>query len=114
MRIFLVLLAALLACPAAAQTLDKIRKAGVITLGYVDGAAPFSHVDAGGEPAGYSVDLCRAAAAGVREELKLPGLKTRWVKLTIQDRIEAVRSRKVDLECSTTTWTLTRQKLVDF
>jgi glutamate/aspartate transport system substrate-binding protein len=37
-----------------------------------------------------------------------------WVKLTIQDRIEAVRAGKVDLECSTTTWTLTRQSLVDF
>jgi glutamate/aspartate transport system substrate-binding protein len=113
MRIILVLLASLLAFPAAAQTLEKIRKSGVITLGYVEGAPPFSFVEAG-EPVGYSVDLCRAAAAGIREQLKLPGLKTRWVKLTIQDRIEAVRSKKVDLECSTTTWTLARQKLVDF
>ena len=38
----------------------------------------------------------------------------RWVKLTIQDRIDAVRTGKVDLECSTTTWTLSRQQLVDF
>ena len=38
----------------------------------------------------------------------------RWVKLTIQNRIDAVRTGKVDLECSTTTWTLSRQQLVDF
>jgi len=110
------LLLALLGAPllAGAQTLDKIRKSGVITLGYIAGAAPFSWADGNGEPQGYSVDLCRAVADGVAAQLKRTGLKVRWVKLTIQDRIEAVRAGKVDLECSTTTWTLTRQSLVDF
>ena len=111
------LLAALLALApllAGAQTLDKIRKGGVITLGYIDGAAPFSFTDGNGEPQGYSVELCRRVAEGVAAELKRTGLKTKWVKLTIQNRIDAVRKRQVDLECSTTTWTLTRQKLVDF
>jgi ABC-type amino acid transport substrate-binding protein len=104
-----------LACTALqAQTLDKIRKSGVITLGYIDGAAPFSFTDGNGEPQGYSVDLCRAAAEGIAAQLKRTGLKTRWVKLTIQNRIDAVRKGQVDLECSTTTWTLSRQSLVDF
>ena len=114
MRLLALLFASLLALPADAQTLDKIAKTGVITLGYIDGAAPFSYADGNGEPQGYSVELCRAVAAGVAAQLKRPQLKTRWVKLTIQDRIEAVRAKKVDVECSTTTWTLTRQKLVDF
>ena len=108
----LVLLA--LSLPAAAQTLDKIRKSGVITLGYIDGAAPFSFTDGNGQPQGYSVELCNAVAEGVAAQLKREGLKVRWVKLTIQDRIDAVRTGKVDLECSTTTWTLSRQQLVDF
>ncbi|HEU4353275.1 MAG TPA: amino acid ABC transporter substrate-binding protein [Burkholderiales bacterium] len=99
---------------ASAQTLDKIRKSGVITLGYIDGAAPFSFTDGNGEPQGYSVELCRAVAEGVAAQLKRTGLKTRWVKLTIQNRIDAVRKKEVDLECSTTTWTLSRQQLVDF
>jgi ABC-type amino acid transport substrate-binding protein len=105
-----------LAAPAlaSAQTLDKIRKSGVMTLGYIDGAAPFSFTDGNGEPQGYSVDLCRAVAEGVAAQLKRQGMKTRWVKLTIQNRIDAVRQHKVDLECSTTTWTLSRQSLVDF
>jgi ABC-type amino acid transport substrate-binding protein len=111
----LVALVALLApAVACAQTLDKIRKSGVITLGYIEGAAPFSFVDGNGEPQGYSVDLCRAVAEGVAAQLKRTGLKTRWVKLTIQNRIDAVRKKEVDLECSTTTWTLSRQSLVDF
>ena len=103
-----------LSLPAAAQTLDKIRKSGVITLGYIDGAAPFSYADGNGQPQGYSVELCNAVAEGVGAQLKRQGLKVRWVKLTIQDRIDAVRSGKVDLECSTTTWTLSRQQIVDF
>jgi len=100
--------------PVWAQTLDKIRKSGVITLGYIDGAAPFSFADGTGQPQGYSVELCNAVAEGVGAQLKRQGLKVRWVKLTIQDRIDAVRTGKVDLECSTTTWTLSRQQLVDF
>jgi len=111
----LLLLAVLgLSLPAAAQTLDKIRKAGVITLGYIDGAAPFSYADGNGQPQGYSIELCNAVAEGVGAQLKRQNLKVRWVKLTIQDRIDAVRTGKVDLECSTTTWTLSRQQLVDF
>jgi glutamate/aspartate transport system substrate-binding protein len=110
----LALLALLAPAAAFAQTLDKIRKGGVITLGYIEGAAPFSFTDGNGEPQGYSVDLCRAVAEGVAAQLKRTGLKTRWVKLTIQNRIDAVRKKEVDLECSTTTWTLSRQQLVDF
>ena len=100
--------------PVCAQTLDKIRKSGVITLGYIDGAAPFSYADGNGQPQGYSIELCNAVADGVAAQLKRQNLKVRWVKLTIQDRIDAVRTGKVDLECSTTTWTLSRQQLVDF
>jgi ABC-type amino acid transport substrate-binding protein len=114
MRSLILILATLLAFPAASQTLENIRKQGIIRLGYIDGAVPFSYVGANGEPQGYSVDLCRAIADAIGEQLGMPRLKTRWVKLTVQNRIDAVRRRQVDVECSTTTWTLARQKLVDF
>ena len=114
--LFVALALGFAAAPAVAQTgaLDKIRKQGFITLGYIDGAAPFSYTDANGDQQGYSVDLCRAVAEGLRAQLKRETLNTRWVKLTIQNRIDAVRRRQVDIECSTTTWTLGRQALVDF
>jgi ABC-type amino acid transport substrate-binding protein len=109
-------LAFALAPPAAAQTgaLDKIRKSGVITLGYIEGAAPFSFAGENQQPQGYSVDLCREVATGIRTQLGLAKLDTRWVALTIQNRLEAVRAGRVDVECSTTTWTLSRQADVDF
>jgi ABC-type amino acid transport substrate-binding protein len=109
-----------LLCPftvfAAEQggTLGKIRKTGAITMGYIEGAAPFSFRGEASQPQGYSVDLCREIASGIRAQLGLKSLETKWVALTIQNRLEAVKSRKVDIECSTTTWTLTRQADVDF
>jgi ABC-type amino acid transport substrate-binding protein len=109
-------LGCVLAIPAWAQsgTLAKIRKQGAITMGYLDGAAPFSFRDANGKPQGYSVELCRAIASGVRAQLGLDRLETKWVALTIQNRLEAVKTGRVDIECSTTTWTLGRQAEVDF
>jgi ABC-type amino acid transport substrate-binding protein len=104
------------AAPAAAQvgTLDRIRSSGAITLGYIEQAPPFSFVDAKGEPQGYSVELCREIARGIGEQLGVANLETRWVPLTIQNRLDAVSTRRVDIECSTTTWTLARQRSVDF
>jgi ABC-type amino acid transport substrate-binding protein len=114
------LLACALSCAFAvstlahAGTLDKIRTTGAIALGYINDAAPFSWVDGKGEPQGYSVDLCREIAHGIGAQLGLPKIETHWVALTIQNRLEAVRAGRVDIECSTTTWTLSRQRDVDF
>ena len=52
------------------DTLETIRKQGVIRLGYVDGAAPFSWASANGEPQGYSVDLCRVVVDSIAEQLE--------------------------------------------
>jgi ABC-type amino acid transport substrate-binding protein len=102
--------------PVYAQSgaMERIRKEALIKLGYIAGAAPFSSRDERGEPQGYSVDLCRAVAEDIRVRLGIPRLETRWVALTLQDRLEAVHSGRVDVECSTTTWTLSRQEKVDF
>ena len=115
-RMTAIVLLCALAAPVAAQTgtLEKIRKAGAINMGYVEGSPPFSFLDENRQPQGYSVDLCREIANGIRTQLGLAKLETRWVALTLQDRLEAVRSGRVDIECSTTTWTLSRQKEVDF
>jgi len=101
------------ACFAQSPTIDKLRKSGTITLGYVQDAIPFSFVrDV--KPEGYSVELCERVVGDLRQQLKLAKLETRWVALTVQNRIEAVRKGQVDLECSTTTRTLARQQQVDF
>lgn len=99
---------------AASGTLERIAKSGVIRLGYLEAASPFSLSEGGKPPVGYSIELCDRVVESLRSQLKLPALKQQWVKVTLQDRMQAVREGKIDLECGTTTVTLSRQEGVDF
>ncbi len=99
---------------SGAGTLERIKKSGVVRLGDLEAAAPFSQADGGKPPAGYSIDLCARVAEDLSKQLNLPALKQEWVKVTLQDRLQAVRDGRIDLECGTTTVTLSRQEGVDF
>lgn len=100
---------------AQAGTLDDIKKRGSIRFGYSETSVPFSFKQAeGGVISGYSVELCKRVAASVAKQLKMADLKTEWVALTPADRVNAVTSGKVDLECGTTTTSLARREKVDF
>jgi len=95
-------------------TLTRIRDSGVILLGHRTDSAPFSFLGNDGRPIGYSVELCERVVAAVRESHKLPSLRVQWVPVTSANRLDAVTSGKVDLECGTTSATLSRQERVDF
>jgi len=95
-------------------TLKKIKASNTITLGYREDARPFAFVGDDGKPAGYSVDLCTRIAASIGRELGLFNLQTKWVKVTPENRISSVVNGTVDLECGSTTASLTRQEQVDF
>jgi len=95
-------------------TLDKIKASGTINIGYRENATPFSFTEAGKEPIGFSVDLCREVVGGIKRQLKLSDLKINWVPVTIGDRIKMVVDGKVDLVCGSTTNTLSRREVVDF
>ena len=97
----------------AQGTLERIKERGEFLIGYDPDSRPLSFVE-NGEPAGYSVDICRRIAVGVREHLKLPDMKITYVPLTLQNRFDAVVDGKVDIECASTTMTLGRQERVDF
>lgn len=98
----------------AEGTLDKITRTGEFVIGYRTDASPLSYENADGEPSGYSVDLCRRIAAGVKAHLGNNDIETRFVRVTSDDRLSAVASGKVDIECGSTTITLARQEQVDF
>jgi len=92
--------------------LEAIEQSGVIRMGYLPSAPPFSF-EQNGAPAGYSVQLCEAVAQDIGKRLGKP-LRIDWVKLSQQNRLAAVQEGQVHVECSTTTWTLSRQEQVDF
>ncbi|HJR00433.1 MAG TPA: amino acid ABC transporter substrate-binding protein [Methylomirabilota bacterium] len=102
------------AAPPAATTLEKIKATKTIALGYRDSSVPFSYTGPTKEPIGYSVDLCTRVAEDVRSELKLPDLQVRWVPVSVETRVRALLDGTIDLECGSTTNTLSRQERVDF
>jgi glutamate/aspartate transport system substrate-binding protein len=117
-----VLLAAgLLATGAAAQTseglsptLADIKKNHVVHLGYRESSPPFSFLDQAGRPIGYSLELCEAVVDEIGVEVDDPNLKIEYVKVTSDDRIQAVLDKKIDLECGSTTANAERAKQVAF
>lgn len=108
----LVLLAG--AAPArAGDTLDRIRESGSLRLGYRADARPFSFEDSG-KPAGFSLDLCATVADAIKTELGRSQLAVEYVKVTTEDRFEAIETQRVDLICGDATATLARRERVDF
>lgn len=95
-------------------TLNKIRTSGVMTIGYNETSIPFSFTGNGGKAEGYAVELCQKVADRVKSELGLPNLEIRYVPATSQTRIPLLTNGTVDIECSSTTETLTRNRQVDF
>lgn len=106
-----------LSSPTLAQnlegTLKKIKSSGVLTLGHREAAPPFSFPGPDKQPVGYSIDLCTYVARGIQKQLGIT-LKLNWVPVTPENRIDMVAEGKVDIECGTTTATLSRQERVDF
>jgi ABC-type amino acid transport substrate-binding protein len=108
------LLLAALAAPAQAGTLDRIAKEWSIRLAYREAAAPFSFKDREGRVRGYSTELCLRVAAAIQKQLGLAEMKIEWLPVDAATRLDAVTSGKADIECGTTTQTLTRMETVDF
>jgi glutamate/aspartate transport system substrate-binding protein len=97
----------------AQGTLERITARGEFRIGFNPDSRPLSFVE-NGQPAGYSVDICRRIAAGVREHLSLPDLKVTYVPVSLEERFDAVVNGNIDIECGSTTITLGRQERVDF
>ena len=102
------------AVAADADTLQKIKRTNTITLGYREASRPFSFAGEGGKPDGYSVELCTKIAAAIGKQLALPSLQVKWTKVSVDSRIPSVVNGTIDLECGSTTASLSRQERVDF
>jgi ABC-type amino acid transport substrate-binding protein len=99
---------------AQAGTLDKVKRTGTISLGHREASIPFSYLGDNGRPAGYSVELCQRVAEAVKRQLGLADLQVKWVQVTPGNRVEKLVAGEIDLECGSTTNTLSRQEQVSF
>lgn len=95
-------------------TLSAIKTAHTVRLGYRESSPPFSFLDQSGRPIGYSLELCEAIVEEIGVEVDDPNLKIDYVKVTSDDRIDAVLQNKIDLECGSTTANAERGKRVAF
>ena len=118
MVVAFVIAAILAAGPAQGQelsgTLKKIKTSGTFTIGYRESSPPFSFMGTDKRPIGYSIDLCMNVARAIQKQLGMTDLKLNWIPVTIENRIQMVAQGKVDIECGSTTASLSRREKVDF
>jgi ABC-type amino acid transport substrate-binding protein len=107
-------LPALSAAQVAQPTLDKIRAANFMAIGYREASVPFSYLDARSNVIGFSQDICNQVIDAVRAKIDRPGLPVRFIPVTSQNRIPLVQNGTVDLECGVTTNVRARQSQVAF
>jgi ABC-type amino acid transport substrate-binding protein len=99
---------------APTGTLKAIKDRKAVLIGYLKDAFPMSLVGADGKPAGYSIDLCRVIAEQALKAVGLDPANIQYVPITLEGRIDAITSGKIDIECGTSTITLSRMQKVDF
>jgi ABC-type amino acid transport substrate-binding protein len=98
----------------ADSRLKRVADTKTIKIGYRAAATPFSFFNQQTkEPAGYTIDLCKLVADAIGKSLNVP-LKIEWVEVTTQNRFDMVAQGKADMECGSSTVTLSRMKQVDF
>jgi ABC-type amino acid transport substrate-binding protein len=94
--------------------LKKIADTKTITIAYRPDATPFSFTDDKQQVVGFSIDLCKRVVNMIERQLKVEGLQVKWLPVTVQTRFDAVAKGQADMECGSSTVTLSRLKVVDF
>jgi glutamate/aspartate transport system substrate-binding protein len=106
-------------------TLKSINDRGTILIGYRDSAPPFSFLNPGHQPVGFSLDLCHGIAEDVARTLNRDlleadapawqsGVRIVYVPVTAEERLPKIVSGAIDLECGSTTANAERAKSVAF
>ncbi|HEY6254316.1 MAG TPA: amino acid ABC transporter substrate-binding protein [Xanthobacteraceae bacterium] len=99
----------------AGGRLKRIQEAATIKIAYRTDSRPFSFLgDRAGHPTGYTIELCTEIAKSIERQLGLAVLGIQWVPVDTQNRFEVIVNGSADMECGSTTVSLSRLKLVDF
>jgi glutamate/aspartate transport system substrate-binding protein len=102
---------------ASAQSIEgrlkTIAETATLRIAYRTDSRPFSY-DAQGQPTGYTIELCERIAKSLERELRLPALAIKWVPVDTRTRFEVMADGSADMECGSTTVSLSRMKIVDF
>lgn len=108
------LLAAVVAVPAGAQTIDRIKESGEIRFGFREDAAPLSYLGEDGQPAGYTVQVCAELGKALGRAIGLEEVEFTFIPVDTVNRFAKVVNGDIDLLCGATTITMSRRADVDF
>jgi glutamate/aspartate transport system substrate-binding protein len=113
------LLVALAASPSMSfaqdtPTIDKILERGEIVIGHRPASPPLGFLNSENKATGYSVEICKVIAEGVKAALGKPELRTWYISVDAANRIPLMQNGTVDLECAGTGHTLEREEVVSF
>ena len=97
-----------------ANTLEKIKSSGSVTMGVRESSGALSYTVGDGKYAGYHVEICQRVLSDIQKQLKLKSLNINYQAVTSQNRLPLVANGTVDIECGSTTNNATRQKDVAF
>src|SRR5271165_5456251 len=106
------------AAGAGAQPLEgrlkTVHDTGTLHVAHRTDSRPFSFLSSQGQPVGYTIELCERIARSLERELALPSLAISWVPVDSKTRFDAVRNGLADMECGSSSVSLSRMKIVDF
>jgi ABC-type amino acid transport substrate-binding protein len=113
-QLALALTTACLAATAGAQTLDKVKASGTITVAYRESSIPFSYLDDKAQPTGFGWEICGRIVDEVRKATGRSDLKVATQAVTSANRIPLLVNGTIDIECGSTTNNSDRAKQVAF
>jgi len=112
-QLLLAAVAVVVGLTAQANTIEKVKGAGAITLGVRDSSSPLSYTLGDGKYAGYHVELCQRIVANLEKAVGKK-LEVKYQSVTSQNRIPLMQNGTIDIECGSTTNNVARQKDVAF
>ena len=107
-------IAAACACAAQADTLQKIKTTGSVTMGVRESSGALSYTIGGGKYVGFHIDLCHRALGEIQKQLGLATLDIHYQPVSSANRMPLLQNGTIDIECGSTTNNATRQQQVAF
>ena len=106
-----------LAGSASAQPIDgrlkTVADTATLKIAYRSDSRPFAFLDTQGRPTGFTIELCERVAKSLEQQLG-KSLAIQWVPVDTRTRFDAITNGSADMECGSTTASLSRMKVVDF
>lgn len=109
----LVLVSLQLSAVQNSPTFEHIQASHTLNIGYRQ-LAPFSFRDKNGKVNGYTISLCNMIADELQLTLGIKNLEIHYIPIMFAERVSALNSSRIDLDCSVNTDAPERKNSVSF